>query len=221
MEENRLQTQALAWPEKAKMVHIFDRKSYNDAALMVTQIVDLRKRVVEHHKPIKDAAYAAHKAAVAAENKLLVPLQQAEVILKRGIAAWDTEQDRLRRQRQVEMEAAQRKMDEDARLAIAAEAERNGASEETIKEILETEVIAPVVVHQPTYKKSNNISTSQRWHAEVVDMRLLCDAIVQGKASVNLVKPDMAALNSMARAMKGTMNIPGVKAVSETSVAVR
>ena len=185
------------------------------------EIVGLRKQVVEHHKPIKEAAHKAHKTAIAAEKKLLDPLQQAETCLKRSIAAWDQEQQRIRQEEQRRLEAAQRKADEEARLALAQDAEANGATPETVDEILDTPVVTPSVVAAPTYEKGNGVSTSVRWHAEVVDIKALCLAVAQGRASANLVQPNLPALNGMARAMKQTMNVPGVKAVSETTVAVR
>lgn len=224
MSENtvkKLEEKALAWPERAAAIIIRDQDTYDQAAELVVQIVGLRKQVVDHHKPIKEAAHLAHKAAVDAEKKLLEPLQHAESTIKRAIGEWDAEQQRRRREEQERLEAVQRKADEEARLALAAEAEANGATEETVSEILETPVVAPVAVATPTYQRANGVATQQRWRAEVTDIKALCRAIADGKASLNLVQANMPALNSMARAMRQTFNIPGCKAVAETAVAVR
>jgi hypothetical protein len=52
------------------------------------------------------------------------------------------------------------------------------------------------------------------WGAEVRDIKALCRAIAEGKASPNLVTPNMPALNKLATALKETMNVPGVRPYS-------
>lgn len=220
-EAKALEQTALAWPDRAKAIVIRDQQSYDHAADLIREIVTLRKQVIEHHKPIKEAAHAAHKAALAAEKKLLDPLQHAEAFIKRGIGAWDMEQQRIRAERQRKLAEAQRKADEDARLALAAEAEAAGATEDTVDEILETPVVEPVMTAPPTYEQARGVSTRLNWRAEVTDLKALCRAIGEGKAPINAAQPNLPVLNAMARAMKQTMNIPGVRAVSEASVAVR
>ena len=220
-DEKELETKALSWPAKAQTIAITDQKSYNDAAEFVLRIVGLRKQVVDHHAPIKTATHKAHKEAVSAEKKLLDPLQQAETIIKRAISDWDAKQERIRIEEQRKLEAAQRKADEDARLALAQEAEENGATEETVDEILETQVVAPAVVAAPTYQRTSGISTTKRWRAEVVDIKALCRAIGEGNMPTNIVQANMTVLNSLARALKESFKVPGCKAVIDSSVSVR
>ena len=220
-EIEQLESTALAWPERAEAIAITDQQTYNHAADLIVEIVGLRKQVVDHHKPIKDAAHKAHKVAIAAEKKLLDPLKQAEAILKRAIQGWTWEQEKIRQEEQRRLAEAQRKADEDARLALAVEAETNGATSETVGEILDTPVVTPAIVAPATFQKANGVSTSLRWHAEVTDIKALCLAVAQGRASSNLVQPNLPALNSMARAMKQTFSVPGCKAVSEATEAIR
>lgn len=216
-----LEEAALAWPDRAKAIVISDQPSYDKAALVLGDIVDLRKKIIAHHKPIKEATNNAHKTAVAAEKKLLEPIQNAERIIKDAIGDWDREQQRLLQEEQRKLQEAQRKADEEARLALAAEAEANGAPEETVDEILETTVVQPALVVQPTYQAARGVSTQQRWKAQVTDIKALCRAIADGKAAVTLVQANMPALNNMARAMRESFNIAGCKAVTETVVGVR
>jgi len=219
-EVEQMEQVALAWPDRAKAITITDQETYNTAASFLGDIVGLRKEIQAHHKPIKDAAHKAHKAAVAAEKKLLDPIAQAEQIIKTAIGNWDREQERLQQEKQRQLEEAQHKADEEARLALAQEAEENGATEETVDEILTTPVVRPAIVAKPVYAKATGVSTQKRWKAEVVDIKALCRAVANGQASTELVQPNMVALNGMARAMRQTFNIPGCKAVTETSVAV-
>ena len=220
-DEKELEQTALSWPAKAQAIAITNQVSYDDAAEFIVRIVGLRKQVIEHHAPVKLATHKAHKEAVAAEKKLLDPLRQAETIIKRAISDWDAQQERIRMEEQRKLEAAQRKADDDARLALAQEAEENGATEETVDEILETPVVVPAIVAAPTYQRTSGISTTKRWRAEVVDIKALCRAIGDGKAPSNLVLPNMTALNGLARALKESFNTPGCKAVTDSSVSVR
>jgi hypothetical protein len=221
VEVEQLEEVALAWPERAKAITITDQETYNGAATVLVEIVAIRKQVQAHHKPIKEATNKAHKTAVAAEKKLLDPLTEAEGYIRKAIGAWDYEQERLRQEEQKRLEAIQRQADEDARLALAQEAEENGAEAETVDEILATPVVMPTAVAKPTFQHASGISTRQNWKAEVVDMKALCRAVASGQASAELVQPNMVALNRMAKAMRTTFNIPGCKAVTESVVGVR
>jgi hypothetical protein len=221
-ETKELESAALAWSDRARAITIRDQQSYDHAAALAIEIVTLERRIQEHHKPIKEAAFAAHRAAVAAERKLLEPLQAAKEIIKSAIRDWDAEQERVRREEQRKAEEEARRRDEEERLQLAVEAETNGATAETVEEILTTPALTvPRPVVPVTFQRAEGVSTQQRWRAEVVDLRQLCRAVAEGRASVNLVCANLTALNAMARAMKGTMNVPGVKAIAESTVAIR
>lgn len=216
-----IESEALSWPDRARKITIADQQSYSLAASLLLDISALAKRIQDHHKPIKDAAYAAHKAAVSAEKRLLDPLEDAKAILKRGIAAWEAEQERIRRELELKAQEEARRQEEEMRLELALQAEALGADAATTDEILATPVpvVAPVIA--PTFERQSGISTSQRWRAEVTDLKALCRAVAAGQASIEFVQPNLVALNALARAMKSTLNVPGVRAVAETTVAAR
>lgn len=216
-----IESEALSWPDRARAIAIADQAGYSLAASLLLDIAALSKRIIDHHKPIKDTAYAAHKAAVAAEKRLLDPLTDATVILKRGIAGWENEQARIHQELERKAAAEARKAEEDMRLALAVQAEELGADAATTEAILSTPVAMMTPVLAPTFQRQAGVSTSQRWRAEVTDIRALCLAIGQGRTSQELVLPNGPALNAIARAMKGTINVPGVRAVAETSVSAR
>ena len=122
-----------------------------------------------------------------------------------------------------------RRKDEEERLAAATEAESFGASEDEINHILESEPAEeeyipppqPIIPQVQTYQKASGISTRETWSAEVTNIRLLAKAVAAGTAAPNLILPNTTALNGLARSLKGAMNVPGVKAVAETTTAVR
>ena len=213
--------EALSWPERARSITITNQQTYSIAATLLIDISGLAKRIQDHHKPIKDAAYAAHKTAVAAEKRLLDPLDEARAILRRGIGTWEADQERVRLELERKAQEEARKQEEEMRLALATQAEDIGADPSTVDEILSTPLgTAPPPV-APTFQRVSGVSSSQRWHAQVIDLKALIRAVADGKASTEFLEPSMVALNALARAMKSTLNVPGVRAVAEPTVSAR
>ena len=58
--------------------------------------------------------------------------------------------------------------------------------------------------------KSQGISSRKQWEAEVYDEAELLLAVHSGKAPTNCVMKNQVFLNSLARAAKTTLAIPGV-----------
>lgn len=217
----KIQETALTWPEKAAQIVVKDEGSYVSAAETLKEIARTEKLIVDHHKPIKQAAKNAHTIAVAAEKKFLEPLNEAKIIIRGELITWTTEQERIRKEAERKLQEEARKKEEEERLAAAAKAENEGRSEAEVDLILDTpEPVAPVTVSE-SYAKVAGVSTRETWKAEVIDMRLLCQAIVEGKVPIEFISPNMPLLNSMARKSKADLEIPGVKAIKETGVATR
>ena len=222
MEVEKLEETALSWPAQASEVNIVDQDSYNEAAVLITKIVSLRKQVVAHHKPVKDAANKAHKEACAAERRMLTPLSQAETTIKNALLRWDRQQEALRAAEQKRLQDEARKQEEEARLEIAAQAEAEGAPDEVVQEILDTPTIGPsTAIAAPTYTKAPGLSTRMLYSAEVTNIRVLCAAIAAGTAAETLVQPNEVALNGLARSMKDSFRVPGCKLVKRDTMAVR
>src|SRR2546428_408879 len=57
------------------------------------------------------------------------------------------------------------------------------------------------------------------WTAVVVSLRVLCQAVGEGRVPETAVLPNGATLNAAARAMKSAFNWPGCRAVRTTVVA--
>lgn len=78
---------------------------------------------------------------------------------------------------------------------------------------------APVRVTAPA--KVSGISMRETWKAEVTDKAALVKFIAENLHLLNLVDVNTSAVNQMAKAMKGNLNIPGIRAYAEKSVAAR
>jgi hypothetical protein len=221
IQDRELENKALSWPDKAAALEIRDQDSYDQAAWLLKDLAALEGEIKDHHAPIKTAAYAAHKAAVAGEKKLLEPIERARQILVRSIIRWDEKQTRIRLELEAKAKLEADRLAEEIVIESAISAEEMGATTEETNGILDTVVSFPVPQVAPTYQKQSGISSRQQWKAEVVDLRALCLALGQGKCSVNLILPNMAALNGMARIEKSTLRVPGVRAVMDTGLTVR
>ncbi len=212
---------ALSWPDKASAIVVSDQESYNDAAKTLTEIAATKKNIKAHHAPMKTTAHEAHRAAVAAEKRFLDPLNEAEKIIKSNIVTWTTAQAKIKQDEENRRRIEAEKVEEDERLARAQTAQDNGQTEAEVEEILETPkgiVTKPVA---ETFEKSSSVSTRTTWKAEVYNYKLLCQSVVDGKVSGEAIDANMPFLNKLARQEKGDLDIPGVKAVSETGVITR
>lgn len=217
--ERALEQKALTLPEQVKGIAITNQPTYELAAAKLLDVAAMRREITEYHKPLKQKAHEAHKAICDAEARMLAPVAQAEQILKRGIAAYETEQRHKAEEERRRLEEEERRRREEEIEAAAQQAEAEGASVEEVQAIIEQPVVVPAVRPEPTFTPVAGVSTRGVWKAEVVSIRELCRAVAEGRASAELVAPNMTALNGLARAMKQTFNIPGCRVVRDTAVA--
>lgn len=215
-----LETAAMTWPERATAMQVIDQRSHDDAGAALVALASLEKQITAHHEEPKRKAFEAHKAIVAAEKRLLEPLQQARRIINPKIVGWEAEQRRIHEELQRKAKEETERLAREATLAAAVEAEQAGASQDAVETILETPMVLPEPVVAPTWQKAAGIGTQERWHAEVVSLKALCQAVVDGKAPETAVEANMTWLNQRARSDKEHFNVPGAKAVKETGVRV-
>lgn len=250
IETEEVEAKALSIVDQARAVVVKDSQTYTAAGMLWKSIGDMIKEVKDTFDPICEAANRAHKEATRKRAKFLDPLTAAQKSVKQIMAAYDAEQERIRkaeedrlrkieedrlaeeRRKEQERLEAERKAEEDRLLAEAVAAEARGDKEtaealtnaavesnERIKEVAaaiaqEPVYVPPVVVPKSVPKMAGGPVYREVWAAEIVDIKALCMAVATGKASTECVTGNMVALNRMAVALKGTMNIPGVKAYS-------
>jgi len=223
-EAEEVSTKALTIPEQANDVKIVDADSYVRASGLWQDIRALRAKVKDSFDPIIKKAHEAHRAALDQKAKVDAPLEMAERTVKKAMNTWDEEQERIRQAEQRRLQEEARKREEEARLQAALEAEQAGAKEEAEEILAEPAYVAPVVVPKATPKVQGGPVFTTRWFASVTDIKALCRAVADGKASTEYVMGlekdrltgivSCPALNKMATALKGTMNVPGVQAMS-------
>lgn len=176
-------------------------------------------------------------------------LEKAEQTLKSALLTWQQEERRkAEEQRRQQEEAARKAREEEQRKAAEAEAARIAAEEEARKaaeagdaealaaaeeKVVEAEQTAavateiaevlqhaaPVAVAGPA--KLSGISVREEWKCECTDLMTLVKAIVEGKASIELIAFDQVEANRRAKALKKEFSAPGVRAYSVDSMAAR
>jgi hypothetical protein len=238
-EVKELATTAMDWL-------VVDQASFTHAGQMLQGIRLYTKKVHDVFDPIVEANHKAHKVAVDQRKNMLAPVENAERVLKERMGDYEqaqqrlaeiAEQERRREQERLEEEARQealkieaenRRQAEEATLAVAIQAEEQGDTE-AAEQILEQPVFVPPVAPRPVFAppvqvmvpQATGVSFRSVWSAEVTDLKTLVLAIAAGKAPLAAVMADMTVLNGLARSLKGSMNVPGVRATEKKSAAVR
>lgn len=222
-----LTTRDPEWVAPAVPLPVRSQDEYVEVAQQLKAVKEFERRVTEWFAPLKTKAHAAWKALVEREGETLAPAREWESRCKAAMAAWDTQQEELRRAEERRLQEEARKREEERRLAEAAALEAEGIAEGDTAKVAEAESIieepveTPVVVVPKATPKVQGISYREQWLAQVVDLHALIRYVAQNPAFTNLLLPNMAALNAQARSLKANLAIPGVKAFSKKTVAAR
>ena len=186
------------WVEVAEHTEIIDHPSYEMAAEHLQAIKALQAEADQTFDPIISKAFAAHKEALAQKKRITDPLTQAEGMLKRIMGAYAHEQAQLRMEEErLLREQAEREAAEEREREIEA-AEIAGASVEEVAVIVEAPLLRrPVVMAAPP--RINGVSSREIWKAEVTDLNALVKYIATRPEYLNMLQPNMTAINSLAR----------------------
>ncbi len=219
----RIEQQALAWPDRAAAVEIKDQPTYDAAVDLLRAVKGLRDEAETHHRPVIDAAHKAHKAALAALKRVDEPLILAEGTIKRKIGAWDQEQERIRKEAELAAQKEAERLHAEQLERELEALEASGAKPAEVKAVIEQAEFTPIVAPRPvqTYQPASGVSTQERWSAEVFNLLELVRFVGANPQFIQLLQVNQTALNTMARAMKQTMNFPGVKVRRDVGVSMR
>ena len=197
-------------------------ETYTAAAQFLINIKTARKKWADIIKPAVKSAYEAHQRIKAVEKSVDEPLERAEQIhLKPALAAWERKEEKRRQEEQDRINRELKKQEEDAILAQAEQLEKSG-EKEMADAVIQAPVQAPEVVLPKTTEVAG-ISYRTTYSADVFSIRLLCQAVADGRIGEEVVLPNMTMLNGLARSMKESMNgqwkAYGVRVKSERTVS--
>jgi len=192
---------------------------------VLKEIKTVAKRVYEKfHAPV-ESAHAAWKAAKDLENFFMGPFEEAEAIIKRKVVTFQQEIERVQREEANRIEAKRLqeervRKEELERQAKAAEAKGNAEKAKALRDNAEA-YVAPVTFVPPPTAQASGTAFKKTWKAEVTDLPALLKSISEGRAPLGIVSINEGALNAYAKAVKGTMPVPGLKFFEESGMAVR
>ena len=213
IEATEVEQKALTVPDQAKALTVSTNEQYEQGEGLLATCKQLETEIHAAFDGIVDKAHQAHKEAVAQRKKYLDPIEEGRRILKGKMIAYQDTQERIRREEQARLEQEARKRAEDEQIAIAAQLEKEG-DKETAEAVLSEPVQVAPVVAQRTAPAASRLSAGRSvWSAEVTNIMALVKAVAEGKQPITLIQANETALNGMARSLKGSMAIPGVKAV--------
>ena len=210
-----MEVKTLGIPEQARAITVKDNSSMAKANTMLMDIRSLRKEIQDTFRPLAEKAHQAHKAIVQKQKDAEAPLIEAENYLKPAIRAFMDEQERLRRKEEARLREEARKAEEEQRFQEALVAEQEGNHEEAEELLNEAPGFIPQPVVTSDIPAVDMRLFRRKWKARVVNLRALVQAAAQNEFLLPYLIANEPALNQLARAQQGMMNVPGVEAQSE------
>lgn len=193
--------------------HISAGKLLSTVRSRIKELTDKRKSLTQPLDNIKKDITALFKPAIDR-------LETAKKSISKGMLDWEREEEQRRQEEQRKAEEEARKRAEEEALEQAAAAEQAGDTELAAQILEEPVEVAPVRVAS-TVPRSSTAFSRETWSAEVTDIMALVKAVAAGTVPIAAIKADTVFLNNQARALKKTMNYPGVRAVSSKSMSGR
>lgn len=224
--EKELEGKALTLKDQATSMVVLDVTGYAAAGELAKSIKELRVKIVDYFKSLKEAAHQAHKAITTKEAGELKPVDEAIQILRDMMNNFIREQERIRQEAEKKARLA---AEEEARkereklLAQAIKAEEKGQNEKAEEKLEQAEMVyaAPVTV-APTVAKTvateaGNITQAVELQITVSDMRAFIAALVAKNIAPTMIEVKVAPLKAWVKA-NGLESFPGLNIVKTTGV---
>jgi hypothetical protein len=208
--------------EQASTLAVIDADSQIEASEALKAIAAMRREISDTFKPMKDAAFKAHRTVCQQEKMLDDPLAQAEATLKGRIGHFVGEQQRLAREaeevaraeerRRADAEAAQFAQEQALEQAIDLEARGNTVAAEAVlanPAPVAPRYIAPAPV-APAVAQVKGVSTRTDWDFRITDI---------SQIPRDYLLPNETAIRNLGKNTQGRAKVPGVEFFPKTVVA--
>jgi len=209
---------ALAAPKYALTLKVNDQPTLDKANGFLRGVKSLTAKISETFDPQISKAHELHKSLLIEKKKFTSPLEEAERIIKRTIAAYLDEEDRKRRDAEAErarVEAAARAEAEKSLKAIEKAEEKGdlakaeAIAQDAANKMAERIDAAPVIPDAP---KAAGLALTVTWRFSIQDPTAV---------PREFLSPDEKKIGLYVKALKSDAKIPGVKVWSEKSVSAR
>jgi hypothetical protein len=213
---------AVSLIEQARGLVVHDQASLDAAGGYLATEAMLRKKIEDHHAPMKAKAWEAHKEACAMEKRALDEnCGPIRAFLTPRITTYRAEQRQLAVERQLRLQAEANRKADDERLALAALLQEQGVSEADVDAVLAAPVEAPHVPLPEVPKLSGGVSERWEYKADLVDLMTLFRAVMAGTVPLAAVEASTKYLNARARSDKENFAIPGCRLLKVPDLTVR
>lgn len=199
---------------QAEQIAVTDADSQTRASEALLAIAAMRKEIADTFKPMKDAAFKAHRTICDQERALDAPLASAEIIVKRRIGEFVQEQQRLAREAEEQLRLEARRIADEQARRIADEqaieqaeelaARGNMAAAEAVLSNpapVAVPYIAPAPV-APAVADVKGVGVRMEWDFRIVDINLV-------PREYMLVNE--TAIRQVVKATKGKVRIAGIE----------
>lgn len=215
-----VETEALELRSTLSALAVTDQETYNKAVDARVKAKAWLRNAGEYFDGLVKPAYAAYKNLLDAKKAVIEPVENTVTAINRELLTWDQAQERIRREAQVKLEQEARARAEAERIQEAELLQAAGASEEAVEAVLEAPVIVTEMVAAPkTYEVSKSVVYRDNYSGEVTDLKALVKYIAKNPSFINLIQVNQTAVNQLAKSMKDTLDIPGIKVVNNKVVA--
>jgi hypothetical protein len=160
---------AMVVAQKAKALVIHTPAEFQHAGQELVRIAGEKKKRIAWFKPMKDLAFAAHRAICARETEALAPLIEAERHIDMGIREYRTEEKRQREAEQNRIDAENRRKaqeEADARARQLAEEDAAALNAQGRPEEAAAVLAAPTMLFKEV-PKVDGLSFAEDWDFEV------------------------------------------------------
>jgi hypothetical protein len=226
VDTSQVAQRASTFPNQARaLATIVDKPSYTAAAEFLKGVKALRKEIADTFDPHISRAFQAHRALCTEKSTAEAPLTEAERVIKDAMTKYDTDQKELelaelRRQQEVaRQQLAAQRLDEAVALEEAAQATGDAALALAATELLDAPIETPPVVVPKMTPKVAGITYRETWSGVVTDLAALVKHVALHPQYLNLLLPNMPAINALARSMRDKLKVPGIAAVAKKDVA--
>jgi hypothetical protein len=185
------------------------------------------RKVEEFYTPRKQRAHGLWQAEIADEKAAKAPAVAFLAAADPKLLAYDDAKEAERRAEQARLEELARQQEEARKLEEAAalelEAHRTGDADlaQQAAEILEEPTETPTVFVASRTPVVGGLGARATYAAEVTDLKKLIAYVAKHPEHTNLLQANQTALNQLARALRDNMQIDGVRAVKNRSLASR
>jgi len=221
-ETSEISTEVNKFVLGAQALVVETKEEHEMGSELLRDLTFAKRKVEDVFRPMKQAAHNAHKTITGQERAMLDPIKQAVQTISKKLTVYEREQIRIAEAEARRKADAQKRIEEEEALREAQQLAEAGQEDEA-EAVLEAvaEAPTPVVQPQPEISRVAGVGSTTRWKAEVTSPILLVRHIANNPGMVHLIKFDQVALNSLARSQRESLDVPGVRAVSETSKSVR